>query len=197
MATGGKEDAKGLGGILGGLTEFVESLQKLAESGGELTRSGSFPAADERDKEKEGRPPIRGIYGFSVKVGAGGKEPTVEPFGNLRRDRTAGTSMSEEREPLVDIFDEDDRLLIVAEMPGVEPEDLKLDLNGETLTLSASRGDHKYRKSIEVPAGTRRDRISISCRNGIIEVACAKAGSEKASHENQPKPGSGHAPAGH
>ena len=118
---------------------------------------------------------MKGVYGFSVKLGAGGKDFKVEPFGNVRRDRKSGTSVVDEvREPLVDIFDEDDRLLIVAEMPGVEPEDLKVDLSGETLTLSAERGHHKYSKAISVPEGTTRDQLSVKSRNGIIEVSCAK-----------------------
>lgn len=166
-----KGATKGLTGFLGGIADLVEKLEKLAESGSEISRSGEFPATGER----EGRPPVKGVYGFSVKLGPGGNEPRVEPFGNVRRDRAGSVSVSdEEREPLIDIFDEDDRLLIVAEMPGVEPEDLKVDLEGQTLTLSAERDRHKYRKSIEVPEGIERDQLSVTCRNGIIEVSCAK-----------------------
>lgn len=171
-----KGPSKGLTGFLGGVSDLVEKLEKLAEAGGELSKSGSFPTSE----EGEDRPPMKGVYGFSVKVGGLGDKDKdrgykVEPFGNVRRDRTSGKSvMDEVREPLVDIFDEDDRLLIVAEMPGVEPEDLKVDLSGTTLTLSAGRGQHKYRKSIDVPEGMKRDQISVTCRNGIIEVTCAK-----------------------
>jgi HSP20 family protein len=105
----------------------------------------------------------------------GGPDFRVEPFGNVRRDRSTGESVVDEvREPLVDVFDEDDRLLIVAEMPGVEPEDVHVDVVGRRLTLAAERADRKYRKSIEVPEGTRRERLSVSCNNGIVEIGVAK-----------------------
>ncbi|MBI5545862.1 MAG: Hsp20/alpha crystallin family protein [Deltaproteobacteria bacterium] len=172
MADEEKHEHKGVSGFLSGFTELLEKLEKLAETGGEISRTGSFPAP----QRTQGTKPTQGVYGFSVKMGGlGGKDFKVEPFGNVRRDRATGRSVVEEaREPLVDVFDEDERLLIVAEMPGIEPEDVHIDLSDHTLTLSAQRADRRYRKSIEVPEGTRREGLSVSCRNGIIEISAAK-----------------------
>jgi HSP20 family molecular chaperone IbpA len=36
----------------------------------------------------------------------------------------------------VDIFESDDRISVLADMPGVKPQDLKIDLRDSTLTLS-------------------------------------------------------------
>jgi HSP20 family protein len=174
MADEEKREGKGLSGLLSGVNDLLEKLEKLAEAGGEISRSGTFPAG----KDEQGGKGPRGVYGFSVKTGLGGKDFKVEPFGNVRRDRATGRSVVEEvREPLVDVFDEGDRLLIVAEMPGIEPEDVRVDLSGRTLTLSAEHGEHQYRKPIEVPPGLRQDRLSVSCKNGIIEISAAKPGS--------------------
>jgi HSP20 family protein len=38
--------------------------------------------------------------------------------------------------PAVDIFESDDKLSLLADMPGVKPENLKIDLRENTLTLS-------------------------------------------------------------
>lgn len=38
--------------------------------------------------------------------------------------------------PAVDIFESDDRISLLADMPGVKPKDLKIDLRDNTLTLS-------------------------------------------------------------
>ncbi len=38
--------------------------------------------------------------------------------------------------PAVDIFESDDRIFLLADMPGVKPQDLKIDLREDTLTLS-------------------------------------------------------------
>ena len=71
---------------------------------------------------------VKGVYGFSVKVGLGDKgdkEVKVEPFGNVRRDdKTGETVVQEIREPVVDVFEEKDHTLVVAEMPGVSTKDV-------------------------------------------------------------------------
>jgi HSP20 family protein len=79
----------------------------------------------------------------------------------------------EVREPLVDVFDEEGparRPRDAGRRPGGRPRDL----DGRTLTLSAERADRKYRKAIEVPEGTMREQLSVACKNGIVEIACAK-----------------------
>lgn len=181
MADEDKREHQGLSGWLGGVTALLESLEKLAESGAELHRTGTIPssaAGEDRggSGEREASRAPRGVFGVSVKMGlGGGPDFRVEPFGNVGRDRTTGASVVEEaREPLIDVFDEGDRLLVVAEMPGVEGEDVHVDLDGRLLTVTAARADRKYRKSIEVPEGTRRDRVSVSCNNGIVEIGVAK-----------------------
>ena len=46
-------------------------------------------------------------------------EIKVEPFGNVTKDKESGrTVVHEVREPLVDVFEEDDHVLVIAEMPG-------------------------------------------------------------------------------
>ncbi len=59
-------------------------------------------------------------------------------------------------------------------MPGIEPEDLIVNLSDRTLTFSAERGERKYRKSIEVPEGIEREGLEVSCKNGIIEISAVK-----------------------
>lgn len=183
MADEDRHEHTGISGFLGGVTEFLEKLERLAESGGEISRTGTIPLSGREEgpggaeKRKEASKAPRGVFGFSVKMGlGGGPDFQVEPFGNVRRDRSTGESVVEEvREPLVDVFDEGDRLLIVAEMPGVEPEDIHVGIVGRLLTITAERADRKYRKSIEVPQGTQRDRLSVSCNNGIVEIGVARS----------------------
>ena len=104
----------GFDGILKGLGDLVEKLSDLAEKGEQFSRTGEFQLGDEGKG-------LKGVFGFSVKTGLGGKEVKVEPFGNISKDKATGKSMVHElREPLVDVFEEEDHVLIVAEMPGIE-----------------------------------------------------------------------------
>lgn len=158
----------GVGGILKGLADLVEKLGNLAEKGENLSSVRQFQAGENKRE-------IKGVYGFSIKVGLGGRETRVEPFGNIRKDEATGqTVVQEVREPLVDVFEEEDHTLIVAEMPGIEEGDIQLDLRGDILTLTAERGEKKYRKEILLSQSFARESVKVSCNNGIAELRCIK-----------------------
>lgn len=162
-------NTSGLGGILGGLTGLMEKLQELSEKGEELSKTVEFNRSNAEGRE------VRAVYGFTIKTGIGKDGPRVEPFGNVRRDDKSGNAVVHEvREPVVDLFEEDDHVLVVAEMPGVTAEDVRLEMADDLLTLSAERGDKKYRKEILLPASFASDRMQISCNNGIVEIRCQK-----------------------
>jgi len=151
-------------GILRGLGDLVEKLGALAEKGEELKQSGVFDI-------NTGGKDAKAVYGFSVKMGLGGDETKIEPFGNVRRNEQTGeTVVQEVSEPLVDVLDENDHVLVLAEMPGVGDEDVTLDLVGDILTLHAERGSKKYHKEIVLPREFKSDAMERNCHNGVLEV---------------------------
>ena len=75
---------------------------------------------------------------------------------------------------MVDVFEEPGHVLVVAEMPGIGEEDLQLELNDDILTIAAERGAKKYRKEVLLPASFTADRMTRSCRNGVLEIRLAK-----------------------
>lgn len=156
-------------GIFKGLGNLVEKLGDLAEMGEQLSRTGEINFGD---KAKD----LKGVYGFSVKVGLGDQKDQgvkVEPFGNIRKDEKTGESIVQEiREPMVDIFEEDDYTLVVAEMPGISAEDVRVGIKDDLLTIYAERGDKKYRKEVLLPASYPREKMKIFCNNGILEIKC-------------------------
>lgn len=154
-------------GILKGLGDLIEKLGNLAENGEQLSETGEIHGSGKD---------VKGIYGFTVKVGLGGdNKPRVEPFGNIRRDRESGrTVVQEVREPSVDIFEEDDHVLIVAEMPGIAVGDVQITVEEDLLTFSAEHGDKKYRKEVLLPVSSSREKTQVSCNNGVVEIKCSK-----------------------
>lgn len=156
----------GFGGLFKGLADLVEKLGDLAEKGERLSKTGEF---DVSGKSKD----LKGVYGFSVKMGLGDEGVQVEPFGNVHTNEKTGESMVREiREPMVDIFEEEDHTLIVAEMPGISEEDIQLEIEDDLLTVYAEKGEKKYRKEILLPRSYSRDKVSLSCNNGIVEIMC-------------------------
>ena len=156
----------GIEGILGGLAELVGKLGDLAEQGEKLSKSGEF-------EWKGAGKDLKGICGFSVRTVLGGEEVRVEPFGNIRRDEQTGEPVVREvREPVVDIFEEEGHVLIVAEMPGIGAGDVRLDVKDDVLTIQAEEGDKKYRKELLLPGTYPREKMTVSCNNGILEIKC-------------------------
>ena len=153
-----------LGGLFDGLGGIIEKLGELAEAGEELSRSGEFQDASGK---------IRGVYGINVKtaLGEGGQtELKVEPFGNVRRgsaDRPEGEDI---REPLIDIHEEDDHVLVLVELPGVAKENVNLKVGDGQLKLSAKRGKTTYRKEVDLPESCSADKMKWECSNGILQV---------------------------
>lgn len=156
----------GVGGFLGGLTEIIERLGELAEKSKEFSGQGEL---SDLDSGKQ----LKGVYGFNVKVGLGEDRVKVQPFGNIKRDKQSGeTVVHEVREPMVDMFEEDDHLLIVAEMPGIGSGDVTLEIKDDVLTIRAERGEKKYGKEVLLPRSYLREKMEFWCNNGMLEIKC-------------------------
>jgi HSP20 family protein len=155
----------GLGGLFKGVGSLLEIVTKMAEEGKEEAgRTGAVEAMGGK---------VKGVYGFTVRVGLGGK-PIVEQFGNIR-ETPSGAVVTETREPLVDVLDEGDRILVISEMPGVEEGDVRVKVEGDILNIDASRGARRYHKEVLLPTAASPESVATSYRNGILEVRLAKA----------------------
>ena len=55
-------------------------------------------------------------------------------------------------------------------LPGVGEKDIKLDLKGDILEISAQRGDRKYHKEVLIPAEVKAGTMRSSYKTGILEV---------------------------
>jgi HSP20 family protein len=72
------------------------------------------------------------------------------------------------------VFEEEDHVLVLAEMPGVDAEDIQVNLVDDILTLSAEGEDRRYRKEVLLPGVFDRDKMTVSSRNGIVKIQCMK-----------------------
>ncbi len=133
----------------------------------------------EMEKELEKKGVKSYVYGFSVTIGPDGK-PIIREFGNVPRRIRGKPTIIEEREPLVDVFETDSEVVVVAEMPGVEKEkiDIKVTEDGKTLIISASNEDRKYYKEVDLPAKVDPLSAKATYKNGVLEVKLKKIGKE-------------------
>ena len=93
--------------------------------------------------------------------------------------------------PALNIYEEADRLLITAELPGVKAGDLDLSIEGETLTLQGKRdrrqneaGISYHRREIEsgsfsraiaLPVKVDAEHVGARLTNGILTITLLKA----------------------
>lgn len=154
-----------LGGLFQGIGSLIDLVSKLEEE----DKGGTH--REEEFTSPSGR--VKAIYGLSVKTGLGGGKPTVESFGNVRKT-AKGPVVEEERQPLVDIFDEKDHVLVIIELPGIEEEHISTQVKGDILTVSAANGDRKYYKEVILPNDADTDTVKNKYKNGVLEIRMGK-----------------------
>ena len=149
------------GGLFKGLGNLIDLADKLREEGAEKRGEiGGLPKG------------ARGVYGFNIRTLAG--KPVIESFGNIR-ETAKGPIVEEVREPMIDVFDEEDRILVIAELPGVSENEIKIEVAGDILNLTASDKDRKYAKEILLSGKVKPESAKTSYNNGILEITLEKA----------------------
>ncbi len=173
--------ADGFAAIVKNFGELVERIETLSKVSGE-DADGSVSWGD-----SDG--PVEGVFGFSIRTGARagpGRRVRVEPFGNIRREPGEQSArVTEIREPMTDVFEEGEHVLVVAEMPGVSADEIEVEVHGDVLLFSTESARRKYRKELILPRHCAAPAESLTCNNGIVElklrvVAGASAGEDGA-----------------
>ncbi len=157
-------DLFGLGGLFKGIEKLVDLAGKLDEKG-MMSKEGEINL----DHLKKG---MKGVYGFTINTASGGS-PKVETFGNIKKT-PEGPKVDEEREPITDLMDEKDEIVILAEMPGIEEADIKIDLKEDILEIAAVGTNRTYRKELLLPVRVKKENLSNKFTNGILEIRIKK-----------------------
>ncbi|MGY5864981.1 MAG: archaeal heat shock protein Hsp20 [Candidatus Thorarchaeota archaeon] len=149
---------------------MIEEMMKKMMS--EMNEGSMFDSETfgEMLRNPEGTSPF--VFGFSMNVGPDGK-PIIQRFGNPPTDE--GVEPSSTLEPLVDVVEENDEIIIVAEVPGVEKDEIKVRIRGTSLTIKAENPERPYHKVIELPSKVLKEEAKSAIRNGVLEVRLKKA----------------------
>lgn len=97
--------------------------------------------------------------------------------------------------PALDVRETNEAWILEAELPGIRPAEVEIEVSGRTLTLRGerkhekeekTRGDHraerwygKFERRIELPADADADRMEAAYRDGILEITIAKKAGAK------------------
>ncbi len=154
-----------------GLGSLFKGIEKLVDLAGKLEQTGTVNREGELnfDQLKKG---MKGVYGFTIKSAVGGS-PKVETFGNIVKT-AQGPRVNEEREPITDVFDESDEVVVIAEMPGIDDSDIIIDLKDDILEISTKSLKKSYRKELLLPIKSDNNSMKQKYTNGILEIRIKK-----------------------
>ncbi|HEY9491171.1 MAG TPA: archaeal heat shock protein Hsp20 [Nitrososphaeraceae archaeon] len=122
------------------------------------------------------------VYGYSMTIGPDGR-PKVREFGNVKSplssSRAAGGSfnkplISSERQPLADVTTTDKEVKVVAEMPGVSKQDIIVNVHDNSVEITTTNTERKYREVVQIPPETDIETAMSSYKNGILEITFKK-----------------------
>ena len=93
--------------------------------------------------------------------------------------------------PALDVKESDDTVTVTAEVPGMSPEDIDIQLTGNVLTLRGEKKEEKeekdanwhrieryqgtFSRQVALPEGLDPEKVKASYRQGVLAVEIAKA----------------------
>jgi len=146
--------------------DIYEELEKLGDMIDE-TMEKAFENSSENTTVRRNR-----VKGFSIKIGPDGK-PMIREF-NDRQPLYAETEISDDQEPLIDLIEEGETLIVLAALPGVEKDEIDLRLTENCLTVSVDTADFEWYDELKLPARVKPKSARASYKNGVLEVRIKK-----------------------
>jgi HSP20 family molecular chaperone IbpA len=81
-------------------------------------------------------------------------------------------------EPAVDIFDEPDCLVVLAQLPGLTEAEVGFEISGQTLTIKGDSATFHYFRRLLLPFAAEISPHRFSFRNGVLDLRIAKPPSD-------------------
>jgi HSP20 family protein len=108
----------------------------------------------------------------------------------VRPSRSLGT-IDQVTAPALDVYQTPNEIVVKATMPGVKPEDVDIDITGDTLTIKGERKaeqevkreDYLYQerrygafsRSVVLPSGLKSDKTEATMEDGVLTLTIPKA----------------------
>ena len=148
------------------LNDIYDELERL----GELIDDTMNKAFNESSKDSSMK--WSSSKGFSIKFGSDGK-PKIEEI-NRRQTWDEEEDSIDDQDPLIDLIDDGDTLIILVALPGVEKEAIDLRVTENCLTFSVDGSDFEWYDELKLPARVNPKLAHASYKNGVLEVKLSK-----------------------
>jgi HSP20 family protein len=104
--------------------------------------------------------------------------------------------------PKVDLIKKEDEMLVTAELPGLDPKDIEVSIEGDILTIKGEKLEEKevteesryvhersygkFQRRIPLPEGTSADKMTASYDKGVLTLKLPKAAEVKPASKSIP-----------
>ena len=156
----------------------------------------------DKSKEKEGkavapwRPFATGLTGWERDM-----DRMLEDFFGRRMrpwwpERWSRAGEFDIRMPAVDLFEERDDIVVKAELPGIDRDNIDVNLSDHTLTIKAEKKKEEeakeenyyrsersygsYVRTLDLPRDVTPDKVKATFKNGVLEIRMPKTEEAKA-----------------
>jgi HSP20 family protein len=109
-----------------------------------------------------------------------------EVFDRFLGHRKLGEKVRGELEPAIESYIEGDKLVVRADLPGIDPKNVEITVTGDLLTIKGSREEKReekernfvvkevsygsFERSITLPPGVKTEDIKASYKEGVLEL---------------------------
>ena len=121
------------------------------------------------------------------------EESWMRPFSLLRSPLWTGLRPAEFKEfsPTIDVYEEDEDIVVKADLPGVKKSDVTIDISDNMLTISGEKKHEdkvekkdyyryessygRFSRSFELPGGMDMGKAKAHLGNGVLEIRIPKS----------------------
>jgi HSP20 family protein len=98
--------------------------------------------------------------------------------------------------PAIDVAEEENAIVVRAEIPGCKPEDVDISVYGNTLTISGEKKHEEekkekgyyhvessygsFRRELTLPTEVDPEKVEAACKDGVLSITLPKAAAAKA-----------------
>ncbi len=146
--------------------DIYDELERLGDLIDE-TMQKAFKSSSKDDQTKR-----NSFRSYSVKLDPDGKQ-RFRKYDNQQHGQTE-SEIIDDPEPLVDIIEEKDTVVILAAIPGVKKDDIDLRLTENNLTFSVDSDDFEWYDELKLPARVNPKEARALYKNGVLEIKVKK-----------------------
>ncbi|MBE7444624.1 MAG: Hsp20/alpha crystallin family protein [Planctomycetia bacterium] len=105
--------------------------------------------------------------------------------GDLSEMSIAGTWL-----PPIDLSETPDKITVKAEIPGLDPKEIDISIQGDTLIIKGDKKEEKeekgknyyrmerrygsFSRSVDLPTSVDTSKVTAECKNGVLEITMQK-----------------------